>query len=193
MATTTRYTWPVPDPSDKPEVHDDMRALANAVEESVGAVDDRLTTLTGLSQSVFQYTTLTRVSSNILTIPNVTWTPISFDAAQVNLPASTPGFVLASPTRITCQQTGIYRITGFAGFDQNASGSRAVGFRINGNPSYPAIQNGPALADMPWYGSVYVEAKVNKNDFLELVVRQASGGSLQLDVVKPRFSMQRLV
>lgn len=192
MATTTRYAWPTPNLSDPPDVPTDLKDLAVAVEQTVASMDDRLTTLTGLNQSIFQYTTLYRGSSNVPTIPTASWTPVSFDLAQWNKPDTAPGYVGASPTRITCQQTGLYRITGFAGFAQNSTGSRAVGFRVNGNPSYPAIQNTMAVADMPTYLSVYVEARVNKNDYLELVVRQTSGAGLKLDTVFPRFSMQRL-
>ncbi len=192
MATTTRYAWPTPNLSDPPDVPTDMAELAAAVENTVGAMDDRLTSLTGLSQSIFQYTTLYRASSAVVPIQTSKWTPIPFDVAQWNKPDAAKGFVLASPTRITCRQTGLYRITGFAGFVQNGTGSRAVGFRVNGNPSYPAIQNTNAVDDMPTYLSVYVEARVNVDDFIELVVRQTSGANLNLDSVTPRFSMQRL-
>lgn len=192
MGTTTRYQWPYPEASDIPDVPADVRELATSLEETVGTLDDRLTTLDGLSNSVFQYTTLTRVSTNIQNIPNAAWKALSWDTAQFNLPASNPGFVLASPTRITCTQTGLYRMTGFAGLAQNATGSRGIAFRVNGNASYPAITANTPPDDMPWYGSVICDARVNKNDFIELCVRQTSGGSLLLDDAYPRFGMQRL-
>jgi hypothetical protein len=192
VGSTTRYQWPYPEASDPPEPYQDIRALAGSLEETVGTLDDRLTTLDGLSQSVFQYTTLTRTSSNLQTIPNGAWRPLTWDTAQYNLPKSDPGFEFASPNRITCTQTGLYRLTGFAGMATNPNGSRAIAFRINANPSYPAISSGIPPADMPWYGSVICDARVNKTDFLELCLRQSSGGDLLMDDVFPRFGMQRL-
>lgn len=193
MATTTRYSWPTPEDSDIPDVPDDMGKLATAVENTVGSLDDRLTTLTGMSASIFQYTTIYRGSSNRLDVPNAQWYAISFDIAQTNLPADNPGWVLSNPTQIRCMQTGLYRMTGFAGFVQNGTGTRAIALRVNGQPSYPAIQNCPAPSDMPSYLSVYIEAKVNKDDVIELCLRQTSGGTLKMDAIFPRFSMQRLI
>lgn len=194
MAATSRYSWPTPDPGDTPDVPGDMADLANAVEEALGSIDDRLTTLTGSSQSVFQYTSLTSVTSNWPpTIQDSLWTPISFDAAQINLPASSPGYVQQSPTRITCQDTGIYRLSGFAGFALNAANSRALAFRVNGNPSYPALASVNAVYDMSTYLCINCEVRVNKNDWIELCVRQSSGTALKLDTVRARFSMQRVV
>lgn len=193
-AATNRYGWAYPDPADAPDTAGYLGDLANAVEESLGQLDDRLTTLTGLSQSVMQYTTLARVSASIPTIPNAAWTPITFDAAQFNLPTSNPGFVLASPTRITCMQTGLYHMTGFAGFAINSTGSRAIAIRVNGNPSYAAITSGDnPSADIQWFGCVVVEARLNTDDYVELVVRQTSGAGLKLDDVLPRFSVRRMV
>jgi hypothetical protein len=193
MGTTTRYTWPYPEESDTPDVPSDMTILADAVEETVGAIDDRVTTLTGLSQSIMQFTTLTRVSTNVMSIPNGAWTPIIWDAAQYNLPTSNPGFVFASPTRITIKETGLYRATGFAGLAQNVNGNRALAVRTNANASYAAIASGDAPTGIEWYGTVCVEARWNANDFVELCLRQTSGGSLDMDTVQPRFSMQRLL
>lgn len=193
MGSTTRYQWPYPEYSDPPDVPSDVRELAQSLEETVGTLDDRLTTLDGLSNSVFQYTALYRGTVNIQQIPTATWRPVSFDLAQYNLPKSQPGWVAASPTRITVHQQGLYRLTGFAGFAQNSAGSRAVAFRVNGNASYPAITSGLPPSDMPWYGTVICDARVNQDDFIELVVRQSSGSTLNMDTVYPRFGMQRLV
>lgn len=194
MGSTTRYQWPYPEESDVPDVPADVQNLATSVEETIGTLDDRLTTLDGLSGSVFQVTILTKISSTTpQTIGNALWTPVAFDYVQYNMPQSMPGFVAQSPTRITCYQAGQYRLSGFAGFVQNNDGSRAVAVRVNGpGSSYPAIHSAQPPADMPWYGSVNVECRVNKNDYFELVVRQSSGGPLKMDAILPRFSMQRI-
>jgi hypothetical protein len=197
MSATTRYSWPTPDASDIPDVPGDMSGLANAVEESVGAIDDRVTALTGLSQTIFQYTTLTRVSTNQMTIQPGVWTPIIWDAAQYNLPKTQPGFVFASPTRITCLETGLHRFTGFAGLAAKGVGSRALAFRVNGNggaSAYPAIATGwPLLADISWYASITVDARLNKDDFVELCLRHTADDPLKMDPVLPRFGIQRLL
>lgn len=195
MAKTTRYDWPTPNLSDVPDVPEDLSTLADAIEETVGSMDDRLTSLTGLSQSIFQYTTLTWINSTTPpTIPDSNWTAVPFTAVQKNLPDATPGFAAASPTRITCTQTGLYRLTGFAGFAMNGNGSRAVAFRVNGpGSSYPAISSGRPPTDIEWYGSIVVDCRVNKNDYMELVMRQTSGSGLKMDTVLPRFGMQRLI
>jgi len=193
VGSTTRYQWPYPDPSDPPDVATDLLTLASSLEETVGTLDDRLTTLDGLSNSVFQYTALTRVSSNIMEIPNAQWTPVGFDAGQYNLPKSNPGWRLGSPTRITCVQSGLYRFTGAAGFEVNGTGSRAIAVRVNGNASYPVISSGRAPDDIDWFGSVVVDAAiVTPGTWVELVVRQSSGGPLNLSTVQPRFGAQRL-
>jgi hypothetical protein len=193
MATTSRYGWPTPDPADIPDVPGDMAGLAGAIEEAMGTIDDRLTTFTGLSQSVMQYTSLTNVSLNAPEIPDSQWTPLQFPTAQKNLPASSPGWTQAQNDRIICQQTGLYRLSGFAGFAMNPAGSRGIAFRVNGNPSYPAITTNTAPADIEWYGCVDCEVVVAQGDFLQLVVRQTSGARLRLDTVYPRFSMQRVI
>lgn len=193
MGSTTRYQWPYPEESDPPDVPADLSALADAMEETTGAIDDRLTALTGLAQSVFQYTVLTRVSANQQVIPSAVWTALAWDTAQFNKPESAPGFVPQSPTRITCMETGLYRFTGFAGFEKNASGTRALAFRINGNASYTSIISGYPTTEIEWYGSIAVDARLNTNDFVELVARQTYTGSLKIDNVQPRFSLQRLL
>ncbi len=196
MGATTRYQWPYPEESDVPDVPADVQELATSVEETIGTLDDRLTTLDGISQAVFQYTVLTKTdTATPQTITNALWTPVAFDFPQWNKPDSMPGYVATSPTRITAWQAGTYRLSGFAGFAVNANGSRAVAIRVNGSgtrTAYPAIQSGTPTTDMPWYGSVNVECRVNKYDFFELVVRQSSGTSIKMDPVLPRLSMQRI-
>jgi hypothetical protein len=193
MGATTRYNWAYPEESDPPAVPSDIQALADDVEETLGSIDDRVTVLTGLSQSVMQYTTLTRISANVMQIPSGVWTPIIWDVTQFNLPTSNPGFVFASPTRITIKETGLYRATGFAGLAQSTSGNRALAVRTNAVASYTAIASGNPPDGIEWYGSVCVEARWNANDFVELCLRQTSGGTLAMDTVQPRFSMQRLL
>lgn len=195
MGDTTRYDWPYPEQADVVDVPRDMTALANAIEETVGQIDDNLTTLTGSTSSTFQYTVVTRQSLTPMTIPEGEWTPVIFDIPQWNVPSTAPGWVAASPTRLTCNQPGIYTFNGSAGFKSNTNGSRAIAFRVNGNASYPAINSGTQLYnDIPWYGTVTCEARLNATDWVELVVRQAqTNTSLQMDTaVIPRFSIRRM-
>ncbi len=194
MPVTTKYAWETPEYTDPPDVPGDMQRLATVIEETVMGLDDQLTVLTGSSSSQMQYTALTRAVSDPQNIANAVWTPVVWDTPQYNLPTTAPGWTAKSPNRITCIQSGLYHFDGFAGFKSNATGSRGVAFRVNGNPSYPAISTGDNPgAGIGWYGCVSCEVKVNAGDWIELVVRQSSGAPLLMDSVFPRFSVRRMV
>lgn len=96
-------------------------------------------------------------------------------------------------TRLTASIAGWYAITGMVEFDQNITGRRLVGVRLNGTTllsfhselpiTAPGIATGMAIAT-----TYYLSA----SDYVELIARQDSGGNLNSNSTSPyapSFSM----
>jgi hypothetical protein len=90
----------------------------------------------------------------------------------------------AFPTRLTIPQDGMYIFGGCGLWAANATGTREIGFRINGST---VIQLNDQPTDTinggtntPWQ-SVGYQKRLGMGEYLELVVRQESGGALNLN------------
>jgi len=84
-----------------------------------------------------------------------------------------------NPERLTCVKAGTYLITGMVTFTANATGNRDALLRVNGT-NYVGQNRYAAMAS----GSTSVPAmalvELAVNDYVELIGRQYSGGSLTL-------------
>lgn len=128
-------------------------------------------------------------SANI-SIPNSTNTVLTFnkehwDTDKMHSTVSNTG-------RLTCRTAGIYTIFTNIVFDNNASGERVVNFRLNGSTMIASDRR-------PGHGWVNMllstEYKLNANDYLEVIVYQNRGGSLNVirsNDYSPVFGMTRI-
>lgn len=113
-------------------------------------------------------------------IPNNTLTPVTFSTEIFDIGGY---WVIGSPTILTMPETGLYVFGGSGRWAANGTGTREMGFRRNGtqvlhindNPSAPTIGAANAL-----YHNVTYQYPLDAGDTLELVVRQESGGALNL-------------
>jgi hypothetical protein len=133
-------------------------------------------------------------------IPNTTWTPISFSSVRYD---NNSLFSSGDPTKLTCKRAGKYLIIGQVGFYPNATGYRTAGIFVNGTapPASIAVGNipgqvvsvGPDLT----LSTIY---SLSIGDYVTLSVWQNSGGALSVypssaagdGNYSPEFMMQRL-
>ena len=123
-------------------------------------------------------------------IPNATWTSISFDAQTFNavLNFKTAGFwSSANPTRLTIPSGlgGIYLVFGRVEFVTNATGGRSVAIRRNASGTAGSFNNSKiALTPASWTTPVITLGlmSLNPTDYLELRVEQESGGALDATI-----------
>jgi len=108
-------------------------------------------------------------------IANITDTNISF---TVEYQDTYGMFDAGSPTQLTIQKTGTYLIGGSVSFQSNATGMRSVVLESSGGGTLYAAANavngGATNLNLSGY------AKLTIGDTLKLLVRQNSGGSLNI-------------
>ena len=132
-----------------------------------------------------------------LSIANASLTALSFNSERQDTDAIHD--TVTANSRLTCKTAGFYLIFGTVRWDVNSSGNRSIGIRLNGTASDPATTlanvqvNGIATnnSDM----AVATGYQLAVNDYVELVVRQTSGGSLDVQSVgnhSPEFGMVRV-
>jgi hypothetical protein len=92
-------------------------------------------------------------------------------------------WVVAAPTRLTIPLSGLYIFGGCGIWAGNATGTRELGVRLNGS-TIIAVNDQPPDAtsgagNTPWQQITYQKI-LGEGDYLELVARQESGGSLNM-------------
>lgn len=90
---------------------------------------------------------------------------------------------------------GFYRITGGVEWAFNATGVRQASIRLNGSTFLAVSANAPVPVTDPTRQVVTTEYQLVATDYVELVVFQRSGGSLNvnvLDPASPSLMMHRL-
>lgn len=124
-----------------------------------------------------------RVFNTLLTsIPNETDVSLSFNTERWDTDAihnpdlSDPS---ARPTRLTCRTAGTYLMFGHISFAPNATGRRYIAIRANGGQDL-ALQSTAALPMGSTVLSVVTVTTLAVNDYVELYVRQGSGGPLDV-------------
>lgn len=106
------------------------------------------------------------------------FTAISFDTEvfdQGNF------WVVGSPTLFTIPETGMYIFGGNAIWAANATGTRELGFRLNGSTILLAVDQPPDPTNggtTTIYAHAAYQSKLTAGDTLELVARQESAGAL---------------
>lgn len=98
-------------------------------------------------------------------------------------------------SRLTCKTSGAYELCGGVEWASNATGYRMVGFAVNGiNPPLLGADSRMAVSGNTTCQSVAHQLRLGVNDYVELVVFQTSGVSLNLVTSNARnFLSMRLV
>jgi hypothetical protein len=136
-------------------------------------------------------------SANI-SIPNAAWTSLTFNTNRLDQGTSTSQHSTSSNTsRLTCQQAGMYVVTGHIEFAANASGDlRAAAIVLNGTTflgimQLPGVASGSDATRLTITTTYYL----NIGDYVELSVEQNSGGALNVLTdgnFSPEFMMARI-
>ena len=104
---------------------------------------------------------------------------------------------LSNTGRLTCVTPGLYVIIGNVEFAHHTTGTRAAWIRLNGSTriATQAVGATPAAGSLPTQLVVATLRPLAANDYVELMVYQNSGGSLNVTVqgeASPAFMMARL-
>lgn len=94
---------------------------------------------------------------------------------------------LANPTRLTAVQHGVHRVIGNAETLANATGTRTLDVRMNGETTPIGRESKMAAGSGNTRLLVVTEYEFQIGDYAELVVIQSSGGNLDV-VANPKFS-----
>ena len=118
-----------------------------------------------------------RVRSNATQpINSSTLTPLTFNTVDQN----TGGvFDVAQPTRLTAPVAGTYVITASVSWSNSAAGFRELHIRLNGGTTNLAlVSGGPTASNTAPEQNVATTCHLSAGDYVEAVVWQTSGGSM---------------
>jgi hypothetical protein len=120
-------------------------------------------------------------------IPNATWTQISFSTAVFDdRPAGISSqWSSGSPTRLTCQVSVTYLIVGQVSFNGNSTGRRIIRLLQDGTTQL-ALHGVNSGTSSLIHLTVSTIVKLSVNDYIELGAYQESGGAL--DVTTDNFT-----
>jgi hypothetical protein len=110
-------------------------------------------------------------------IPNATWTALSFDAIITEeKPATTSQWSSGSPTRLICRLPGYYLVNAHVRFAANATGARGINLMKNGVGLTSTIIAAFSGQDPNIQCSTIV--KLDTGDYIETKCYQNSGAAL---------------
>lgn len=126
------------------------------------------------------------------TIPNDTATVLSFNKERFDTDGIHDN--TTNNSRLTCKTAGIYQITANVLFDQNAVGTRSLRILRNGSVRIGiSMVDATAATALGLVVTTIYELAVN--DYVEVAVRQASGGNLAVTAtlrMSPEFMMVKV-
>lgn len=99
----------------------------------------------------------------------------------------------SNTSRLTAPATGYYRITGIVRWASNATSYRQIGIQLNGG-AFIAFVIGPPASTV-CVQIVTCDYQLSAADYVELAVRQDTGGALNVDAsanYSPEFMISRL-
>jgi hypothetical protein len=126
-------------------------------------------------------------------VANSTSTAIPFNSERYDNDAIHD--TVSNTTHLTAKTAGVYRITGSADFDANATGFRDLSIRLNGITSIASQSTNTVGVAYYTKISVSTEYVLAVNDYVELMAFQNSGGALLVKVNNndsPEFSLVRV-
>ena len=180
MAIPVPHTWTA---GEKPVTSANMQTLTDAILYWSGA-----TTSTGVRKPNFRGR-----QTSIQSIPNGTWTAVTFDAEDVdygNNHVTTVGL----NDKFTATDPGRHRVSGGCGFASNSTGRRGVRYTVNGTAIDGSQSLIAAASGAMSVAGRTLEVYLNAGDILRLEVFQdaTGGGALNTAVsgdVEPDFNV----
>jgi len=110
-------------------------------------------------------------------IPNDTWTALSFDTiVSEEKPATTGQWSSGDPTKLICRLPGYYLINAHVRIAQNATGARGINIMKNGTALIANIFSPASGFDSHF--QVNATVKLDTGDYIEATVFQNSGAAL---------------
>jgi hypothetical protein len=123
------------------------------------------------------------IRTSAQTIPNNTWTAVSFSQATFDDRPSelSTHWSSGTPTRLTCRVAGTYYVYGSVMFTANTNGDRMIGIRLNGSQFwFTSNTRAVTVATLNTILDVSGIIKLNIEDYIELMAFQNSGGGLNI-------------
>lgn len=176
--STTRYSFPYLEPGDPPDIAGGLQDLAEAVETSLGSVEDETASKT------YEKPLCRLVQQSAQSLTSAADTAITFGTSSEDI--DTHGFhsEVTNNTRITPNVAGYYKITGTVFFAASSSITSAMAtISKNGTVQPPRVRAKPDSQN--WSTSVQVSMIQRANgttDYFELLGTQSSAGAVNTNV-----------
>jgi hypothetical protein len=120
------------------------------------------------------YCNITRTTDG--TLVTGTWYELSFASNTRDDPYGM--WSSGAPDRLTCLVPGVYDIKGAVAYDNNTTGRRDVGIRVNG--ALAAYDCRDAVDSVNTHCTIATTCKLTSGDYVQLAARQSSGGNLSV-------------
>lgn len=120
-------------------------------------------------------------NSAVQSIPNSTLTALTFDTETFDsgTPSNNMHDTGSNTSRLTCRVAGLYQITGLVEFATSATGVRIAALKLNGTISLPGgTVSVQSSSGTPSITQITTSYRLAVSDYIELIVWQNSGGSL---------------
>lgn len=127
-----------------------------------------------------------------LTIPNATWTPLTFDSERFDEPDGDIHSTVAETSKLVCRIAGTYVFFGGVRWSSSDVGVRLCWIYLNGTTPIGFQNRRPAGVEWLTISSIY---KLAVGNWVELQVYQDTGGNLNVDAnvaYSPEFAMVRI-
>lgn len=177
MPATPTYGLPYPGTADSPHGPNQVQALAEAVETELVAVNGAVTALAArvvpvahLRQTVAQ------------SVASATYTACTFTTEDLDTLNGHSTSVNTSRWTVPVGWAGAYMLTGGGKFATNVTGSRSAQFAKNGTGIAGSEGSGFSASDTSTFTAKTIVVSLAEGDYVEMQIRQSSGGSLNTDV-----------
>lgn len=177
MPSTPTYGFPYPATGDSPNVPSDIQALATALDAQLVTVNGLITALTGRVTPVAQLRQTVAQSVANATYVACTFTTEDLDTLNGHSTSSN-----TSRWTVPTGWAGAYMLSGGGKFVTNVTGSRSARWAKNG--SVIAGSEGPGFSadDTSAFAARSIVVALAVGDYVEMQIRQSSGGSLNTDI-----------
>ena len=159
----------------------------------IGSDDDRLEVATDVPAWVSPDKSARVYHSVAQTTSNATRLALAFDSERFDTDSIHD--TSTNNSRLTCQTAGVYVITGTISYAANATGIRNIEIRLNGS-TFIALSHIDAVSSGNMNMTTATIYQLAVDDYVELTVRQTSGGALDVEAAGNRsaeFSMAKIL
>jgi hypothetical protein len=125
-------------------------------------------------------------------IPDNTVTTMSWQSEQFDI--GDDNWSVGSPTRLTAQRDGVYKIDAGLVWANNTTGRRQLQVLFNGTTIIALLEFGIETVSGICYPNLSTVYQMSTSDFVELRVFQNSGGALNVSTspINPYFGIMRI-